>query len=78
MNGWVKLVRHGSRSLGLACRAWSMLLLDACKHNGATCCENDSMSLLHTPRPCLAGGLTVGFMQTMHVRWRWLILEEAG
>ena len=36
-------------------RSWPMLLLlDACKYNGATCCENDSMFLLHFPLPSLA------------------------
>ena len=66
-NGWVWLVRYGGCSLRLACRAWPMLLLDACQHTG---CEIDSVSLLHLPRLCLAGAFAVSFMQVLRVRRR--------
>ena len=51
-----------------------MLLLDASKNDGAICCENDSMSLLHFPGPCLAEGFAVGSMRVLHVRRGWLMV----
>ena len=46
-----------------------MLLLDANKHDGAICCENDSMILLHPPGLCFAEGVKVDTMRVccMHV-----------
>ena len=46
-----------------------MLLLVANKHDGAICCENDSMFLLHSPGLCFAEGFKVDSMRVycMHV-----------
>ena len=77
-NGWVILVPRAQSLFVEACmycRSWPMLpLLDASKHNGATCCENDSMFLLHFPLPSLAGVPQRWFhMQVLNAPWGWLM-----